>query len=201
MEDFMDLSRRFRDLTSKELEEPELLVALSERDFAAPDGWAQIFTSVRVLLLAEAGSGKTYEMRAQARRLQAEGKYAFLVPLESLGRGRLADLLSAEEERSFDNWKADGHSLAWFFLDAVDELKLTERKLDEALGLFAKAIDGQLDRARVILSSRPTDWRPAMDMATFTRRLPYSPRARAARATAGEIFRSSLEEHRPEERG
>jgi len=35
LEDFIDLSRRIRDLTANELEEPELLVALSESDFGA----------------------------------------------------------------------------------------------------------------------------------------------------------------------
>jgi len=53
MDEFIDLSRRFRDLTSNELEDPELLAALSERDFLAPDGWSQILESGRVLLLAE----------------------------------------------------------------------------------------------------------------------------------------------------
>ena len=61
---------------------------------------------------------------------------------------------------------------AWFFLDAVDELKLTEGKLDRALNRLSRAIDGHLDRARIIISCRPSDWRSGSDLNTVQHRLP-----------------------------
>ena len=73
MTHFIDLQRRFRDLTKAELEDPELLASMNDRAFG-------------ILLLAEAGSGKTIEMREQAKSLVSEGKFAFFVALESLDR-------------------------------------------------------------------------------------------------------------------
>ena len=51
-------------------------------------------------------------------------------------------------------------------------MKLTEGKLDRALNRLSKAIDGHLDRARVIISCRPSDWRPGSDLNTVQHRLP-----------------------------
>ena len=94
-------------------------------------------------------------------------------PLESLARDRdpIADTLSAAEEKRFDRWKEDGRKPAWFLLDAVDELKLTGGKLDRALNRFSKAMDGRLDRARIIISCRPSDWRSGSDLHTVQHRL------------------------------
>ena len=119
-------------------------------------------------------AGKTAEMQQQANRLAEEGRFAFFVALESLDREPIAEVLSVAEEERLGQWKADGKEPAWFFLDAVDELKLTEGKLDRALNRLSKAIDGHLDRARVIISCRPSDWRPGSDLNTVQHRLPVS---------------------------
>lgn len=193
MHQYVDISRRFRDLTKAELEEPELLASFNEHDFPSPTDWPELLRHPRVLLLAEAGSGKTAEMREQAKHLATEGKFAFFVPLESLDRDNLTDLLSAEEGRAFDAWKADGHSTAWFFLDAVDELKLNQGKLERALGRFAKAVDGLLDRVHVVTSCRPSDWRPLLDMATLQARLPLARTAKTSTTTPpDEVFLAAL---------
>src|SRR5437899_1312593 len=102
---FVELSRRFRNLTKAELEEPELLASLNESEFLSPADWPEILRHPRVLLLAEAGSGKTAEMREQAKRLTAEVRFGFFVALESLDRDDLINLLSVEEERAFAAWK------------------------------------------------------------------------------------------------
>jgi hypothetical protein len=101
MNRFVDLSRRFRDLTNAELDEPELLASLIDDEFLSSVGWPELLRHPRVLLLAEAGSGKTREMREQVKCLTAEQKYAFFIPLESLDQDNLAELLSVEEERAF----------------------------------------------------------------------------------------------------
>ena len=111
-------------------------------------------------------------MREQANHLVGEGRFAFFVALESLDREPIVDLLSAADVKRFEAWKADCEAPAWFFLDAVDELKLTEGKLDRALFRLAKAINGHIARARVIISCRPSDWRPSVDLATVQDRLP-----------------------------
>jgi hypothetical protein len=144
------------------------------------------------VLLSEAGSGKTVEMRKEANRLVSEGKFAVFVALESLAREPLTALLSADDEKSFDAWKADGQALGWFFLDAVDELKLTGGKLDRALLRLSKDIDGHFGRAHVIISCRPNDWRPELDMATVESRLPVPKRQPNPPPSPDETFSRAL---------
>ena len=172
MTEFVDLQRRFLELSDSELEDIESLLAWSGSEFGPDIGWSELLEYTRVILLAEAGSGKTEEMREQANRLTGEGRFAFFIPMESLGQGQVTDALSAAEEKRFDQWKADGREPTWFFLDAVDELKLVEGKLDRALNKLSKAIDGRLDRARIIISCRPSDWCSGSDLNTVRHRLP-----------------------------
>lgn len=194
MHRFIDLSRRFRDLTKAELEDPDLLASLNDDHFLSSLDWTVLLRHPRILLLAEAGSGKTAEMAEQAKRLASAGKYAFFIPLESLDPGRLIDQLSPEEERTFAAWRADGHSAAWFFLDSVDELKLNQGNFDRAIHRFAKDVDGLLDRTHVVVSCRPTDWRPTKDMATLQSRLPIPPPRTTTPPTAGDAFMAPLRE-------
>ena len=172
MMEFVDLQRRFHELTDSELEDTESLLSWSGSEFGPDIGWSELLQYPRVILLAEAGSGKTVEMQEQARRLAREGRFAFFLPLESLDGDPIADILSAAEEEQFDRWKTDGGERAWFFLDAVDELKLTDGKLDRALNRLSKAIDDRLDHARIIISCRPSDWRSGSDLNTVQHRLP-----------------------------
>lgn len=180
---YIELSRRFRDLDEKELESSEYL-AMSQSLFSRDPVWTDLNKHLRVLIIAEAGSGKTWEMKEQARLLIDQGQAAFFLPVESLDSTPLADLLSVEEEARFDVWKADEAARGWFYLDAVDELKLTDGKLDRALLRFAKALGPALPRAHVLLSCRPNDWRPKLDLATFLNRLPL-PEATPAPARVG----------------
>ena len=172
MTGFIDLQRRFHELSDSDLEDTESLLIWSGSGYGPDIGWSELLQYARVILLAEAGVGKTAEMQQQANRLAGEGRFAFFVALESLDRERIAELLSVAEEERLGQWKADGKEPAWFFLDAVDELKLTEGKLDRALNRLSREIDGHLERARIIISCRPSDWRPDSDLNTVQHRLP-----------------------------
>src|ERR1700730_15040131 len=146
MSDFIDLQRRFRDLTQNELEDPEILASLNDRVFGSPVVWPELLKHARVLLLAEAGSGKTVEMTEQVNHLVSEGRFAFFVAIEQLDREPLIQILSPAEEQRLEAWKIDARAPAWFFLDAVDEVKLTDGKLERALSRLSKAVDGHFDR-------------------------------------------------------
>ena len=98
-----------------ELEDVELLVSLDKHGFGSTIGWSELLKHNRVILLAEAGAGKSREMKEQVKRLVGEGRFAFCVPLESLGSEPLAHLLSAPDERRFDAWKADNEAPGWVF--------------------------------------------------------------------------------------
>ena len=44
-------------------------------------GWAQLLESQRILLIAEAGTGKTHECKAQAKLLFEAGEAAFFLQI------------------------------------------------------------------------------------------------------------------------
>ena len=194
MMEFVDLQRQFHDVPrDAELEETEHLVSLSEHESGPSFGWSKLLESMRVVLLAEAGSGKTKEMEEQAKRLAQEGRFAFFVALDDLERERVVHILSPDEEESFKRWRANGQETAWFFLDAVDELKLTGGKLGRALNRLSKDLNGLLDRARVIISCRPSDWRPIVDLDTVQNALPVPQRSgHASLQPSEEMFIQAL---------
>ena len=190
---FIDLERRFHALTGTELEDLEVLVSRSEHPFGSDIGWLDLLDYSRVILLAEAGAGKTVEMRKQVKRLVGEGKFAFFVALESLDRDPINDCFSPDEARKFEAWKKDRGALAWFFLDAVDELKLIQGRLDRALLRLSKELYGQLHHTRIIISCRPSDWRPEVDLDTVRSRLPVpETRGAAPSVSPDEVFMSAL---------
>lgn len=107
----VDLSRRFCELTKSELEDSESLLSLADAGLLKSMSWADVVLHPRVVLLAEAGSGKTFEMRERARQLRAEGKPAFFLPLEALDEGKISDLLTVDDERAFNSWRTDERTL------------------------------------------------------------------------------------------
>ena len=169
---FVDLDRRFVDLTDVELEDTERLVYLSAYEYGPSVGWRDLLEHPRVILLADAGAGKTREMQEQVRRLVGQNYFAFFLPLEMLDTTPLREVLSGNEEERLEQWITDGQAPAWFFLDAVDELKVTKRKLARSLQFFSKTLERHLARARVVLSCRPNDWLPNLDLATVKEKLP-----------------------------
>lgn len=187
---FIELDRRFRNITEKELENPELLAAFGEQFYdSKTDSWAKLLESHRVVLLAEAGSEKTEEMKAQSTRLCQDGKYSFYADLAALAQNSLHDLLSADEESKFNAWRTAQDAPAWFFLDSVDELKLTQGKLKLALNRFSKDIAGQITRAHVIISCRPSDWKFDLDLKAVQETISAPPAAaNPAGLTGEELF-------------
>lgn len=193
MQQFVDLNRSFRPLTERGIDDPDVLQAHSESGLGRTLGWAELLESERVVILAEAGSGKTREMQEQTRRLVREGKSAFFFPLEGLATTPLREVFSShEDEERFDHWLSDPDAVAWFFLDSVDELKLTAGKLETALIRLSKAINGRLDRSRIFLSSRPNDWLADSDLRVFNTHLPIPDPPHTQPPVADDLFLSVL---------
>lgn len=161
---YIPLEREFRILSETERADPSQIDAdllLAGRGLR----WGQVLETERVVIYASAGSGKTAELQAQARALRSAGRSAFFAPLEAIARDGLENHLLGEGAAGerFGQWKADGASDAWFFLDSVDELKLTRSKLNHALNKFRRDVGQALPRAKIILSTRPLDWRSGDD--------------------------------------
>ncbi|MCG8432455.1 MAG: hypothetical protein MJA83_00310, partial [Gammaproteobacteria bacterium] len=82
----IDLQRRFYEQSKAGTEDSDTLAIFGESKFGGALGWPELLKRNRVVILAEAGSGKTFEMQEQANRLYADGQDAFFAPLEALDR-------------------------------------------------------------------------------------------------------------------
>ena len=185
MSEFIDLDRRFHELTDQELDDFQNLEVWSDLPNSTI-GWSELLKHDRAVLLAEAGAGKTAEMRQQVKHLVEKGVFAFFVALDELGGEPIDAILSTDEKKRFEQWVATANPPAWFFLDAVDELKLAQGKLDRALRRLARALEGCLDRVRIIVSCRPSDWRPVLDADTIRNRLRAPPKTPKSTVVLGE---------------
>jgi hypothetical protein len=133
--------------------------------------WDDLIANSRTVILAESGSGKTFEMLAQAKHLAANDKSAFFLRLEDLAT-TLDQSFEIGTRAQFVAW-LEGETDAWFFLDSVDEARLRDpRQFENSIKHFAAAVGNALSRARIILSSRPYAWRSASDLELLERYLP-----------------------------
>ncbi|SFW28301.1 hypothetical protein [Luteibacter sp. UNCMF366Tsu5.1] len=160
------LDRRFSDLTESSGSDTEFSWAFE--GYGSID-WNELLASPRVLIVSEAGTGKTFECQAQQRRMWDEGKPAFWIELASLGRNELPNTLGNEALVRFQAWLDDPSSVATFFLDSVDELLLMKNSFEQALIAVDRAIGPRAYRARFVVTSRPTDF----DRQAVIRILPF----------------------------
>jgi len=149
------LDRRFFDLTEAAGRDPEFSWAF---DGYGSIDWNDLLASPRVLIVSEAGTGKTFECQAQQRRLWNEGRPAFWIELASLERNEPRNTLGSEALERFQAWLDDPASIATFFLDSVDELLLMKASFEQALTAVNRAIGPRTHRARFVVTSRPTDF-------------------------------------------
>jgi hypothetical protein len=173
------IARSFSDLSDAEVGDIEKASALARAGWHGSFGWDELLRSKRVLIVSEAGAGKTYECRAQQERLWRDGESAFFLDLATLAGSSVREMLSQEEEERFDVWLRSQSEIATFFLDSIDELKLTLGKFDQALKRVNKAIAGQFGRVRIVITTRPVP----VDRELIVRHLPI-PTAAEAEPTA-----------------
>src|ERR1700753_2323813 len=113
--------------------------------------WPDLLKHQRVVLLAEAQSGKTEEFRHQAEQLSKNGKSAFFVRIEDLADEGFDAALDPSALTRFQQWIKSSEE-GWFFLDSVDEARLNHKSFETALRKFAKVLDASLDRAYIYIS-------------------------------------------------
>ncbi len=168
--DFIDLDRSF--IPVKEGEEPSLeLTAEQGHRFGGWLDWKALLTHQRVVLLAEAGCGKTTEFEHQAEVLLKAGQVAFFSRVEQLEDG-IEKALGIQKAAKFQAWIGSDQP-GYFFLDSLDEARLSRRRFDDALRQLADDIgDDALSRAYIFISCRPLDWRGDNDRITFEKWLP-----------------------------
>jgi hypothetical protein len=169
------IQRKFRDLSDAEVGDVEKISLLVRAEFGGGFGWDELLRSSRILIVSEAGAGKTYECQERQRLLWDAGEPAFFLDLATLANSSVSDMLSEEEEQRLEAWLRSQSEMATFFLDSIDELKLTLGKFDQALKRLAKAIAGQLGRARIVITTRPVP----IDRDLIARHLPIPDQSEA----------------------
>ncbi len=140
---------------------------------ASPVGWDVLLEAYRVVILADAGAGKTFELKAAAERQRFAGKSSFFIRIEEIDN-TFDESFEIGTSGAFEEW-LDGTHQAWFFLDSVDEIRLTEpRAFEQAIRSFAGRIRAARHRAHIYISSRPYAWRTAADRALIEELLPIA---------------------------
>lgn len=116
----------------------------------------------RSILLSEAGTGKTTELKQIASTLYEQEKCAFFIRLENICNNKdiAFDVGSYGELESYI--KNDCHG--WVFLDSVDEAKLeSPKKFRDAIKTISSIIKPALSRTCIIISSRTSMFKPSTD--------------------------------------
>lgn len=167
---FIELDRSFVPLGKNEEPSLELNPAWGRR-IGGWLGWSELLLQHRLVLLAEASSGKTEEFRNQVVQLSASGRDAFYVSIEELADNGFETALDGDAINKFNRWQKVTQE-GWFFLDSLDEARLNRKSFELALKKFGKELGESLRSARIFISCRVSDWKGAEDRAFIERLLP-----------------------------
>lgn len=149
------MNRTFKALRTPSGGDDALELSWGDRFDESGVSWDELLQSQRILIVSEAGAGKTYECESKARELFAHGEPAFFLSLESVASAGVVATLFGDEHTRFSDWLASSSQLAYFFLDSIDELQLVHRSFKDALRRFAHDIRGAQGRATVVITARP----------------------------------------------
>ena len=192
------IERTFQDIPKGKLADADRQSFLVSLGWSRTTTWEELLRSKRVLMISEAGTGKTHECRERARLLWDAGEPSFFVELTGLATGDLRSLLDDQKEARLDAWLSSQSDVATFFLDSIDELRLSLGSFEQALNRLKKGIGGQLGRARIVITTRPIPF----DEEIVRRLLPVPPPPLAetreevfARIAMGDHLIGQVEDH------
>jgi hypothetical protein len=177
LDEFIQVHRTFHDLalSGEEGKESELIRLMLRGEATL---WSDLLEEPRVVLLSEAGSGKTEELRHVCRDLRKRAKRAFFLRIEHLAQ----DFDTAFEEgtpEEFEEWMASGEG-GWLLLDSVDEARLKDPKdFERAIRKVGRKLGRVLQRTHVIITGRTDAWRPRTDLLICEAALPWTMSATA----------------------
>lgn len=169
---YIDLHRTFRQLPQNS-DKNDYLEGTSAFYFGDLFYWDDLIKEYRLVILSEAGSGKTAEIENIALTLRQEGKSAFFLRLENISE----DFEYAFEVGTYDDFKKWLRSSeeGWLFLDSVDEARLrSPRDFELAIRKLSAQINRVKDQAHIVITSRTAAWRPKTDLAYCDQHLPYT---------------------------
>lgn len=158
------LNRTFIDFRDRETDEAAIERSTRARYSSGEISWAELIKTPCVVVLGEAGIGKTREFEEQARALTSQGKEAFFVDIASLATDNLPQALYGQDAERLGAWKV-GSADAVFFLDSVDEARLRYFKdFERALKRLQQYLGKDQVRVRFVISCRVSDWQASTDL-------------------------------------
>lgn len=170
--EFIELHRTFHELPKHSSENDEQYVSLGFR-VGERLRWPNLIKEYRLIILSEAGSGKTYEIRNVASTLREQRKTAFSLRLEHIPRD-FEDSFEVGTYEAFEEWLASGEE-GWLLLDSVDEARLRNPgDFELAIRKLSRRISTAKDRTHIVITGRTTAWRPKTDLAHCITHLPYA---------------------------
>ena len=170
MKKHIELDRRFYAVDERTGAFPDDPTYYADSEYVT-ESWEKLLVRKRVVVLAEAGMGKSEELRTQAEKLASAGKPSFYARIERLADGDFEKALEKGDPAKLAAWR-EGDGVACFFLDSVDEARLTHKRFQDALRTVAQMIRAAEERAHIFISSRPSDWRWVDDIGTIKEVLP-----------------------------
>ena len=181
--EFIQLQRTFHELP-KDVQESDELDIRRAAGIGEPLGWATLIREYRLVILSEAGSGKTSEIRNVALTLRKQNKQAFFLRLEHISED-FDDAFEVGTYEAFKEWLRSEEE-GWLLLDSVDEARLRDPKdFELAIRKLGNRIKTARNRAHIVITGRITAWRPRTDLDHCTTHLPYQGAASESEAQAG----------------
>lgn len=120
--------------------------------------WKNLHEKPVTVVVGEAGIGKTIEFKNEVQRMRQSGKFAFFIPLNELDEVASWELAFELARPAYERWKSSLEE-GYFFLDAIDEARLTDHAaFKKALAITLANLKQHLDRVYIAISSRWTDW-------------------------------------------
>ena len=167
---FIQLNRRFHELSwSIDDGDENIHYSALHRGIS----WSNLLQEFRVIVLSEAGTGKTEEIRNVTQTLRNEGKEAFFLRLEHISAG-FEDSFELGTYAEFTVWKASGKE-GWVFLDSVDEARLKNSKdFELAIRKLGREFEPMLQITHIIITSRTPAWRRITDVDLCRSHIPYT---------------------------
>lgn len=174
--EYIELNRTFRKLLDEAYKDDNQRFELSHVQGGALT-WSEVLKLRRVVILSEAGSGKTMEIHQCSHRLRSDGKKAFFLRLEDVAACGMDDAFRVGTYQEFKEWQTSSEE-GWLFLDSVDESRLKDPKdFERAVRAVSKQLEQAGARAHIVLTSRANAWRPFSDRRLCEDLLPWSPDA------------------------
>ena len=169
--EFIELHRTFKEL-------PKDAQKSDDVDFGWAYGvgkslrWDDLIKEYRVIILSEAGSGKTKEIRQIASALREENKQAFFLRLENISE-KFKVAFEVGTYKGFRKWLKSEEE-GWLLLDSVDEARLRHPgDFQLAIRELSNRIQAAFGRVHIVITGRTTAWRPKTDLDLCVTHLPH----------------------------